>query len=250
MTLIILRVVSILVALMGIAFVWSVGFFRVFSQPSGPAALERASITALVVIAVLVICIFLPHRLLPVKTGAIPTTVFLIALIIATSFFPSAVKKHLESTRMSRVEADNKRRQSDILAKLEKIATDINVRAAAKRAFTSEEAMAFVVFIKDSNLQYIGLPDYSPEALELLEKAVNMGVFDPNVTFNSPAAPLGDPLYLVFYQRTIELAEVTHVDIDPVDRKIIKVLFNNGADLSLKDHSGRVIKTYLKLEDL
>ena len=57
---------------------------------------------------------------------------------------------------------------------------DLAARLSDGRSYTPEEAFDLIWFVSQADLRYRGLPDYSSDALTLLQQALERKVVDPN----------------------------------------------------------------------
>lgn len=153
-------------------------------------------------------------------------------LIVATGFAPRAILAYDESQADAARAVADRAYEVKLVADLETRKQDIEARIAARRSYTPAEAEDFVEFVRRSNLVYLGLSDHSPVAMSLLQRALEGKIFDPNVPVKNKlragAPPV--PLFLEFY-RTIR--QVPERPVDARDWKILLLLTNNGADLSV-----------------
>ncbi len=174
--------------------------------------------------------IVLAFRLRPAVSAA--TTAAAIALMAGAAFVPHAADRSRKAERAASIAADQRAQQVKFLADLGAREQDIEARIAARRPYTPEDALAFLAFVRRSNLYYINGPDHMPVAMALLQRALEAKILDPNVRVpDFVMAPIGPvPLYLRLHR---ELRQRPDDSVRAQDWNILLLLIANGADLSV-----------------
>jgi hypothetical protein len=166
-------------------------------------------------------------------------TRWLAVVVVATlivGFAPTivdAVTRH--ATTIARREED-RRVEAKFLGDLAARKQDVAARISDGRPYTPEEAFDFIWFVSQADLSYRGLPDYSSDALGLLQRALEGKIVDPNGSVQSgPWKSLnGAPLFLYFYEGRIRPGvRVNAIDVE--DWKVLELLVRNGADLTIAE---------------
>ena len=95
--------------------------------------------------------------------------------------------------------------------------------------------MNFLFFVTGSDLSNRGLGDYSVPALALLLRALQQQVVDPNGRVKGPRLPdvAPEPLFLDYYKAWVR--PVRHGPVDAMKWKIMRLLAENGADLTMPE---------------
>ena len=156
-----------------------------------------------------------------------------VLLSVAAGFAVPAVNELNKVSRQHARVAEDRRIEAEILAQLAAREADVAARVAGRRAYTPAEALAFVDFVDSADLSWRSLPDYSPRAVALLERALKDKLVDPNVLVKGPrpvdVAP--EPLFLHYYKFNIapvrSNAKARHW-------RILMLLVDNGADLTVE----------------
>jgi hypothetical protein len=133
-------------------------------------------------------------------------------------------------------QAEDRRFDAEFRSNLAARKQDVAARISNGRPYDPEEAFDFVWFVAQANLGYRGLPDYSGDALALLQQALESKVVDPNgrVQHGPWSTWSGAPLFLYFYEGRVRPA-VRANTIDPEDWKVLELMVANGADLTIAE---------------
>jgi hypothetical protein len=150
------------------------------------------------------------------------------ALIVAAGFAPRAIYAYDQSQADAAQAVANRAYEAKLLADLDARKQDV----AARRAYTGDEAEAFIELLRHSNLTYMSLPDCSAVAMALMERALQGKVFDPNAPvknrFKAGAPP--QPLFVAFHRM---IRQAPERPVETREWKILPLMTGNGADLSL-----------------
>jgi hypothetical protein len=131
---------------------------------------------------------------------------------------------------------ESRRIEAEFLDKLAAQRREVAARIAEKRPFTPEQAFDFLWFVSGSDLSYRSLPDYSADALALLQQALDGKIIDPNGRVTAGPYPRlnGLPLFLYFYRSWVKPG----IDANALRIKewdLLMTIVRAGADLSLPE---------------
>lgn len=238
------KVLSIVFAFVGIASIVVLLLNRILQPQDAREILvgKVGSVCLFILIAIILLLFLGPQRLgLSIRPNV--WTGLLLGLTLITSLVPHGavrLKRHLER-------ADRARSDDDFLrsfqSQMKSAQSEVELRASQQRSFTAQEAIGLLNSLRQWDLRYRSLPNYMPEAISILKRAINANLLDPNAKDEN-----NDPLYLAYYLPIFELATSTRTPIDSSDFAIFETLLENGADLSLSDSRGRRIQDILELK--
>jgi hypothetical protein len=202
-------------------------------EPSQKAT-DMAALSVLGVVIVLTILAPLAATKVANGTGWLAIAV---AATLIVGFAPrivGAVTRH--ATAVAR-QGEDRRIEAEFLRDLAAHKQDVAVRISDGRSYTPDEAFDFIWFVSQADLSYRGLPDYSGDALTLLQQALKGKVVDPNGRVQrGPWKTLsGAPLFLYFYEGRIRPDVRVNGVVHFEDWKVLELLIGNGADLTLAE---------------
>jgi hypothetical protein len=165
---------------------------------------------------------------------------WLIAVVAATllvGFAPRIVDAAMRHATAAAREREDRGIEATFLSHLAAHKQDLAARISDGRSYTPEEAFDLIWFVSQADLRYRGLPDYSSDALTLLQQALERKVVDPNGRVQGgPWKTLsGAPLFLYFYEMRISPAVRVNGVVGFEDWRLLELLIENGADITLAE---------------
>ena len=155
-----------------------------------------------------------------------------IVLVVVAGLVPQVADWQWRAEREAARHEENLRYHARFLSALEARKQDVEARIAARRAYTGEEAEAFIDFVKRSNLRSTKGPDHTAVAMSLLQSALEAKIVDPNVPVRNRfigAAPR-EPMFLQYHRSIRQQPERS---VQTRDWNILLLLFANGADMTV-----------------
>jgi len=160
-----------------------------------------------------------------------------VAATLIVGFAPRIVDATMRHATAVAREREDRGIEAKFLSDLAARKQDLAARISDGRSYTPEEAFDLIWFVSQADLSYRGLPDYSGDALTLLQQALEGKVVDPNGRVqHGPWKTLsGAPLFLYFYEMRISPAVRVNGIVEFDDWKLLELLIGNGADLTLAE---------------
>ena len=162
-------------------------------------------------------------------TPRAPALLFII-LTVAAGFAPRVVARY-EAEAAIRLRAQEDRRAAEgVQDDLGRWTAEVDARMAAHKALTGVEAWAMLDAVRTAVLR-----DRGPEAIALLQKAIEGKVLDPNtpVQGKRPVDTAPRPLFLQFYKEAVEPGRRVNA-LRAADWQLMQILAQ-GADLTHPD---------------
>ena len=173
--------------------------------------------------------------LISLRRWSIPIWAYAAAamLTLVAGFTPLVVDEVSRRQAIAAEQAERTARVAKFVAGLEARRQDIEARIAAQRPYSPQEAMDFLVYLKETNVSRQRGRNYSEDALEMLQRALEGKVIDPNgmVKGQRPTDTAPEPLFIHFYKERVLRGSPRW--IETINWKAMKLLAQNGADLSL-----------------
>jgi hypothetical protein len=156
-----------------------------------------------------------------------------IFVMLAFGAAPFVVDAGVQQQRRFETAAEESQLDADVLAAIDARREDIDARIAARQPYAGQEALAFVDSIGSADLSFRGLSDHSAEVLDLLQRALDEKIVDPNVLVRGPRpVDISDePLFVHIYRARIR--PCPRCLIRQRDWHAFKLLIDHGADLAL-----------------
>ena len=225
--LIVAQVIAAVLALGGV-------YFSVIMQVMRPSLVEAdiARLFALVAVAVLTFI-----GVSAARRGAVTVAMTAVVLTLGAGVLPGFVYEHVRAENVRQGEArrrsENAAQDAKALARVERRTRDVEARLAENRPYAGNDALEFVHEVSYVDLKYLRLPDRSGVMLELLGRALEAKLIDPNsmVKGSRPGDVDPVPLFLEFYRSDIR--RFPNNWIKPRNWAILKLLVASGADLTL-----------------
>lgn len=158
-------------------------------------------------------------------------TAVVIAAIAAAGAAPMLVDHVLLSVEEAQAQAERDQAARLLRDEIVSRAEDVTARIAAHRPYTPDEAFGLVWLVGRAASSGEG----GPKAMDLLRRALDAGLIDPNgrLTRGAPTV-VGQPLYVGVHTLFIAAQPGASVrTFESADWEILKLLVAHGADLSL-----------------
>lgn len=111
--------------------------------------------------------------------------------------------------------------------------------------YSSQQSLEFVLFVMSADLRYRGLPDFSARAFAVLEKALTVGMIDPNISVDywigtNKERLIKVPLFSYYFL----VRSPVRPEEAPQILKLITLMKEFGADPNWRDFNGQRIGDY------
>lgn len=227
--LILYSVVSLLVALASLANIVSLRLENLL-RPVWTPTLNFAFGLAAALVIVLATLAVLSARI-PRPVARRLAFIAALVLVVAAGFIPRVVDMREQMAAKATQQANDADLemtfQSDLLDRTD----DVEDRISAHNPYAPVDALALLEFASSADLSWQGLPDHTPEAFALIERAIDGKALDPNLLVPGPTPDVPPvTLTVAFYDKWIRPGSPTA--IRKHDWDVLQILVAKGADLS------------------
>jgi hypothetical protein len=227
---IVAQVIAALLALGGIYF----SLLMQVMQPSSTAA-DIARLVALGAVVVLTLI-----GVSAARKGAVAVATTAVILTLGAGAVPGFVYEFARAENAQRAEArrrsENAAHDAKALARIERRTRDVEARLAENRPYAgkdAQDALEFVNEVSYVDLKYLGLPDRSGVMLDLLRRALEVKLIDPNIMVKGSRPGDVDPVPLFLEVYRDDIRRYPNASVNPRNWATFKLLVANGADLTL-----------------
>ena len=184
--------------------------------------------------AIAVVLLSFAFAIRGMRRGRWVRLIFALLVILAAGFSPRVVDAYVADLKAQAEQAAGADMETafgvDLLARSD----DLTKRIADKRPYTGDEALALVGFAADADLTAYGLFDHTPDTFDLVTRAIEAGILDPNVPVGPPDSVT--PLAVAFFDKRIQPAAPGQIDRH--DWEMLQLLVSKGADTSVPAAAG------------
>jgi hypothetical protein len=224
---IVAQVIAAVLALGGI-------YFSLIMQVMRPSFVE-ADIARLLALAAVAVLTFIGVS--AARKGAVAVAMTAVILTLGAGAAPGFVYELVRAENVQRADArrrsENAAHDAKALARVERRTRDVEARLAENRPYAGKDALEFVHEVSYVDLKYLGLPDRSGVMLDLLRRALEAKLIDPNIMVKGSRPGDVDPvpLFLEVYRSDIRRFPNNWVNLR--NWATFKLLVASGADLTL-----------------